>query len=150
MDRDRPLDPPAVADLPHGESLARPATLPADYDTLEDLDPRAVAFSDPHVHAKGVSGPEVWDVGPGLRLLKLGNRGVHRFSRPRHHHAHACERAAVGLGRRGGMRRRPGRRQPTPTADEGQWPSVCHIFASDRETGLGKYLPVAGAQRLRW
>src|SRR5258705_1830992 len=69
----------AVADLPHGEGLARAAALPADDYALEHLDPGAVALGNPDVHPQGVTRPERRDVRSDLRLLKLGNRGVHRL-----------------------------------------------------------------------
>src|SRR5260370_7897041 len=69
----------AVADLPHGEGLARTAALPADDYALEHLDPGAVALGNPDVHPQGVTRPERLDVRSDLRLLKLGNRGVHRL-----------------------------------------------------------------------
>src|SRR4051794_13685623 len=62
VDRERPLDADAEADLPHRERLARPGTLAADNGTLEDLDPLAVALHDPHVHLEGVAGRELRDV----------------------------------------------------------------------------------------
>src|SRR5258708_4356644 len=67
----------AVADLPHGEGLARAAALPADDYALEHLDPGAVALGNPDVHPQGVTRPERRDVRSHLRLLKLANPGVH-------------------------------------------------------------------------
>src|SRR5215475_12850447 len=78
--REGPLHADAVADLADGEGLACPAALAADHHALENLDPGPVALLDPDVHLQRVARPEARYVGANLRLLELGNRGVHRCS----------------------------------------------------------------------
>src|SRR5262249_8576664 len=63
--------------LTDGEGLADPATLPPDHDALEDLDARARAFDDSHVHLEGVPRPEVWYV-RSQRLTVERVQGVHQ------------------------------------------------------------------------
>jgi hypothetical protein len=77
VDRVGPLDTDTEADLPNLEGLAQSATLAADHDALEDLDPGPVAFHDPGVHLDGVAGPEVGNVG-ALRLIVESVQRVHR------------------------------------------------------------------------
>src|SRR5579859_2830127 len=78
--REGPLDADAVADLANGEGLAHAATGAADDDTLEDLDPRPVAFLDAHVHLQRVTRAESRDVRADLSQLEVGDRGVHDSS----------------------------------------------------------------------
>src|SRR6185437_8835824 len=75
--REGALDAHAVAHLADGERLPQAAALAADHNTLEHLDPGAVAFLDPDVHLDGVTGAELRDVVADLGLLKLGDRGMH-------------------------------------------------------------------------
>src|ERR1022692_733802 len=130
VDREGPLHTDAVADLAHGKGLSCAAALPADDNTLEHLDPGAVTLLDPDMHLQGVTRPESRDVGSNLRALKLGNRGVHRFVLGCHN-AHACGRAELVW---------PPLRHATASGncgrERGRRLSVCHIFATDRETSL--------------
>src|ERR687893_3120386 len=77
VDRVRPLDTDAEADLPDLEGLAQPAALAADHDALEDLDAGAVTLDDPGVHLDGVTGAEGGNVG----ALRLGVESVQRVHR---------------------------------------------------------------------
>src|SRR5215468_11691991 len=80
--REGALDAHAVTHLAHGERLPQTTALAPDHDTLEHLDPGAVALLDPDVHLEGVTGAEVRDIVPDLSLLKLGDRGMHGGSFP--------------------------------------------------------------------
>src|SRR5690242_9479198 len=75
--RKGPLHPHAIADLADGEGLPGPAALAPDHYALEDLNPRPASLNDPDVHLQRVSRPEPRDVGAYLRLLQVGNGGVH-------------------------------------------------------------------------
>jgi hypothetical protein len=129
--REGPLDADAVADLADGERLAGAAALPPDHHALEDLDPGPVTFLDVNVHLESVARPETGDVGSDLRLLKLGNRGVHRCGFLNGHQrtpANALDRSVCA---------RRGARQPhgdKPAA--GQCLLVCHIFRGNRKASL--------------
>src|SRR5437660_11731543 len=74
--REGPLDADAIADLPDGEGPAGTAALAPDHHALENLDPRAIALSDPDMDLERVPRPETRDVRPGLGLLDFSDRGV--------------------------------------------------------------------------
>ena len=61
--REGSLDADLEADLTHGEGLANAVTLATDDDALENLDPRARALDDVHVHLDVVTGTEIRNVG---------------------------------------------------------------------------------------
>src|SRR5699024_8428306 len=52
-------DADAEGELAHAEGLTQAAALASEHDALEDLDARAVALDDVHVHLDGVAGAEV-------------------------------------------------------------------------------------------
>src|SRR5690606_26833999 len=71
VDREGARDPDAEAELADGEGLADARAVAADDDALEDLDTRAGAFLNAHVHADGVAGTEVGHVGPHGSSVQL-------------------------------------------------------------------------------
>src|SRR3984957_11005882 len=84
--REQPFDAFAETDLADGEALLQAAAGPGDADAFEGLDPLALAFLDPHVHAHRVAGRESRDLlaageALGLFLLELFNH-VHRHLLP--------------------------------------------------------------------
>ena len=70
MEREGSLDADAERLLADGERLADACALPLDDDALEDLDSTALAFDDLEVHANGVAGLELRQVGSQLSLLE--------------------------------------------------------------------------------
>src|SRR5215468_5247227 len=140
--RERALDAHAVTHLAHGERLPQTTALAPDHDTLEHLDPGAVAFLDPDVHLEGVTGAEVRDIVPDLSLLNLGDRGMHggSFLSPGRMCALAhpgCKPAFAGAAPRQSQR------------PNGQRSSVCHIFAVNRKAGGVEHFLVPGVEPVR-
>src|SRR5580692_1833935 len=139
--REGALDAHAVAHLADGERLPQAAALAPDHNTLEHLDPGAVAFLDPHVHLNGVTGAELRDVVADLGLLKLGDRGMHGgnflsqsvLAGCAHDAPPGCKPSCQGTPRRS---QRP----------NGQRSSVCHTFAVNRKASLNEHRPVARIQ----
>src|SRR5450755_1034561 len=110
--REGALHADAVADLADGERLARAAALAPDHHALEDLDAGTGSLGDLDVYAQRIARPEVRDVGADLCLLKLGNRGVHRYGSSvviTRTHAFALKSvSSVSFAPGGGTRQRPG------------------------------------------
>jgi hypothetical protein len=70
VEREGSLDADAERLLADGERLAHACALALDDDALEDLDATALAFDDLEVHAHGIAGFELRQVGSQLSLLE--------------------------------------------------------------------------------
>ena len=70
MEREGPLDADAERLLADGERLAHTGALSLDDDAFEDLDTPALPFDDLKVHAYGIAGFELGQVGSQLSLLE--------------------------------------------------------------------------------
>src|ERR1700712_3380623 len=76
VNREGALNADTEADLAHGEGLANSTALATDDDALENLDPLAGAFNDPHVDLERVTCPKVRDIVAQRRGVEIV-KGVH-------------------------------------------------------------------------
>jgi hypothetical protein len=66
MEREGPLDPDPVRDLPNGEAGPDVPPSPADHDPFKGLNPLLLAFHDPDEHLDGIPRIKVGDIPPHL------------------------------------------------------------------------------------
>src|SRR5688572_29760917 len=82
MERERALDTDSEGLLPHGERLAEAGPLALDADSLEHLNPLAIALDDLEMDTQRVPRLELRHVRAQVALLEALDRRIHKKGRP--------------------------------------------------------------------